>query len=88
MILIGQLLAIIIVTLRIGSSLKYSQAWQQHRIGQGLESEERQLITLSISREGTSPGFDEQAQRKLRTLSIDGSGCFTEQKAFLSRHQY
>ncbi|MDG9017071.1 hypothetical protein OLE32_11010, partial [Streptococcus pneumoniae] len=63
LILIGQLLAIIIVTLGIGSSLKYSQAWQQHRIGQEAWSQERQLITLSISREGTSPGFDEQAQR-------------------------
>lgn len=87
LILIGQLLAIIIVTLGIGSSLKYSQAWQQHRIGQEAWSQERQLITLSISREGTSPGFDEQAQRKLRTwyqlMDLDVS----EQKAFLSRHQ-
>ena len=87
LILIGQLLAIIIVTLGIGSSLKYSQAWQQHRIGQEAWSQERQLITLSISREGTSPGFAEQAQRKLRTWYqlMDRAG--SEKKAFLSRHQ-
>lgn len=87
LILIGQLLAIIIVTLGIGSSLKYSQAWQQHRIGQAAWSQERQLITLSISREGTSPGFDEQAQRKLRTWYQLMDLAVSEQKAFLSRHQ-
>ena len=87
LILIGQLLAIIIVTLGIVSSLKYSQAWQQHRIGQEAWSQERQLITLSISREGTSPGFDEQAQRKLRTWYQLMDLAVSEQKAFLSRHQ-
>ena len=87
LILIGQLLAIIIVTLGIGSSLKYSQAWQQHRIGQEAWSQERQLITLLISREGTSPGFDEQAQRKLRTWYQLMDLAVSEQKAFLSRHQ-
>ncbi|VLX89429.1 bacteriocin-associated integral membrane protein [Streptococcus pneumoniae] len=87
LILIGQLLAIIIVTLGIGSSLKYSQAWQQHRIGQEAWSQERQLITLSISREGTSPGFDEQAQKKLRTWYQLMDLAVSEQKAFLSRHQ-
>ena len=87
LILISQLLAIIIVTLGIGSSLKYSQAWQQHRIGQEAWSQERQLITLSISREGTSPGFDEQAQRKLRTWYQLMDLAVSEQKAFLSRHQ-
>ena len=87
LILIGQLLAIIIVTLGIGSSLKYSQAWQQHRIGQEAWNQERQLITLSISREGTSPGFDEQAQRKFRTWYQLMDLAVSEQKAFLSRHQ-
>ena len=87
LILIGQLFAIIIVTLGIGSSLKYSQAWQQHRIGQEVWSQERQLIILSISREGTSPGFDEQAQRKLRTWYQLMDLAVSEQKAFLSRHQ-
>lgn len=87
LILIGQLLAIIIVTLGIGSSLKYSQAWQQHRIGQEVWSQERQLIILSISREGISPGFDEQAQRKLRTWYQLMDLAVSEQKAFLSRHQ-
>ena len=87
LILIGQLLAIIIVTLGIGSGLKYSQAWQQHRIGQEAWSQERQLITLSFSREGTSPGFDEQAQRKLRTWYQLMDLAVSEQKAFLSRHQ-
>ena len=87
LILIGQLLAVIIVTMGIGSSLKYSQAWQQHRIGQEAWSQERQLITLSISREGTSPGFDEQAQRKFRTWYQLMDLAVSEQKAFLSRHQ-
>lgn len=87
LILIGQLLAIIIVTLGIGSSLKYSQAWQQHRIGQEAWSQERQLITLSFSREGASPGFDEQAQRKLRTWYQLMDLAVSEQKALLSRHQ-
>ena len=87
LILIGQLLAIIIVTLGIGSSLKYSQAWQQHRIGQEVWSQERQLTILSISREGTSPGFDEQSQRKLRTWYQLMDLAVSEQKAFLSRHQ-
>lgn len=87
LILIGQLFAIIIVTLGIGSSLKYSQAWQQHRIGQEVWSQERQLIILSISREGTSPGFDEQTQRKLRTWYQLMDLAVSEQKAFLSRHQ-
>ena len=87
LILIGQLLAIIIVTLGIGSSLKYSQAWQQHRIGQEVWSQERQLIILSISRDGTSPCFDEQAQRKLRTWYQLMDLAVSEQKAFLSRHQ-
>ena len=87
LILIGQLLAIIIVTLGIGGSLKYSQAWQQHRIGQEVWSQERQLTILSISREGTSPGFDEQAQRKLRTWYQLMDLAVSEQKAFLSRHQ-
>ena len=87
LILIGQLLAIIIVTLGIGSSLKYSQAWQQYRIGQEVWSQERQLTILSISREGTSPGFDEQAQRKLRTWYQLMDLAVSEQKAFLSRHQ-
>lgn len=87
LILIGQLFAIIIVTLGIGSSLKYSQAWQQHRIGQEVWSQERKLITLSISREGTSPGFDEQTQRKLRTWYQLMDLAVSEQKAFLSRHQ-
>lgn len=87
LILIGQLFAIIIVTLGIGSGLKYSQAWQQHRIGQEVWSQERQLIILSISRDGTSPGFDEQAQRKLRTWYQLMDLAVSEQKAFLSRHQ-
>ena len=87
LILIGQLLAIIIVTMGIGSSVKYSQAWQQYRIGQEAWSQERQLITLSISREGTSPGFAEQAQRKLRTWYQLMDLAVSEQKAFLSRHQ-
>lgn len=87
LILIGQLLAIIIVTLGIGSSLKYSQAWQQHRIGQKAWSQERQLITLSFSHEGAGPGFDEQAQRKLRTWYQLMDLAVSEKKAFLSRHQ-
>lgn len=87
LILIGQLLALIIVTLGIGSSLKYSQAWQQHRIGQEVWSQDRQLVILSISRDGTSPGFDEQAQRKLRTWYQLMDLAVSEQKAFLSRHQ-
>jgi bacteriocin-associated integral membrane protein len=87
LILIGQLLAIIIVTLGIGSRLKYSQAWQQYRIGQEVWSQERKLIILSISREGTSPGFDEQAQRKFRTWYQLMDLAVSEQKAFLSRHQ-
>ena len=87
LILIGQLLAIIIVTLGIGSSLKYSQAWQQYRIGQEAWSQERQLITLSFSREGAGPGFDEQAQRKLRTWYQLMDLAVSEKKAFLSRHQ-
>ena len=87
LILIGQLLAIIIVTLGIGSSLKYSQAWQQHRIGQEAWSQERQLITLSFSREGAGPRFDEQAKRKLRTWYQLMDLAVSEKKAFLSRHQ-
>lgn len=87
LILIGQLLAIIIVTLEIGSSLKYSQAWQQHRIGQEVWSQERQLIILSISREGMSPGFDEQAESQRRIWYQLMDLAVSEQKAFLSRHQ-
>lgn len=87
LILIGQLLAVIIVTLGIGSSLKYSQAWQQHRIGEEAWSQERQLVILSTSREGMSPGFDEQAQRQLRTWYQLMDLAVSEQKAFLSRHQ-
>ncbi|NQK93780.1 bacteriocin-associated integral membrane family protein [Streptococcus suis] len=87
LILIGQLFAVIIVTLGIGSSLKYSQAWQQHRIGEEAWSQERQLVILSTSREGMSPGFDEQAQRQLRTWYQLMDLAVSEQKAFLSRHQ-
>lgn len=87
LILIGQLLAVIIVTLGIGSSLKYSQAWQQHRIGEEAWSKERQLVILSTSREGMSPGFDEQAQRQFRTWYQLMDLAVSEQKAFLSRHQ-
>lgn len=87
LILIGQLLAVIIVTLGIGSSLKYSQAWQQHRIGEEAWGQERQLVILSTSREGMSPGFDEQAQRQLRTWYQLMDLAVSEQKAFLSRHQ-
>ncbi len=87
LILIGQLLAIIIVTLGIGSSLKYSQAWQKHRIGQEVWSQERQLIILSISREGMSPGFDEQAESQRRIWYQLMDLAVSEQKAFLSRHQ-
>ncbi|MFI3063536.1 DUF1430 domain-containing protein [Streptococcus suis] len=87
LILIGQLFAVIIVTLGIGSSLKYSQAWQQHRIGEEAWSQDRQLVILSTSREGMSPGFDEQAQRQLRTWYQLMDLAVSEQKAFLSRHQ-
>lgn len=87
LILIGQLLAVIIVTLGIGSSLKYSQAWQQHRLGQEAWSQERQLIILSTSREGITPGFDEEAQRKIRAWYHLMDQAVSEQKAFLSRHQ-
>ncbi|MBO4107946.1 bacteriocin-associated integral membrane family protein [Streptococcus suis] len=87
LILIGQLFAVIIVMLGIGSSLKYSQAWQQHRIGEEAWSQERQLVILSTSREGMSPGFDEQAQRQLRTWYQLMDLAVSEQKAFLSRHQ-
>lgn len=87
LILIGQLLAVIIVTLGIGSSLKYSQAWLQHRLGKEAWSQERQLIILSISREGTSPGFDEQTQRKLTVWYNLMDQAVSEQKAILSRHQ-
>ncbi|MDX5038851.1 bacteriocin-associated integral membrane family protein, partial [Streptococcus suis] len=86
-ILIGQLFAVIIVMLGIGSSLKYSQAWQQHRIGEEAWSQERQLVILSTSREGMSPGFDKQAQRQLRTWYQLMDLAVSEQKAFLSRHQ-
>ncbi|HEL1051176.1 TPA: bacteriocin-associated integral membrane family protein [Streptococcus equi subsp. zooepidemicus] len=87
LILIGQLLAIIIVTLGIGSSLKYSQAWQQHSLGKEAWSQERQLIILSISREGTALGFDEQTQRKLTVWYNLMDQAVSEQKAILSRHQ-
>ncbi|MDX4992544.1 DUF1430 domain-containing protein [Streptococcus suis] len=87
LILIGQLFAVIIVMLGIGSSLKYSQAWQQHRIGEEAWSQERQLVILSTSREGMSPGFDKQAQRQLRTWYQLMDLAVSEQKAFLSRHQ-
>ncbi|HFI0934476.1 TPA: bacteriocin-associated integral membrane family protein [Streptococcus suis] len=87
LILIGQLFAVIIVMLGIGSSLKYSQAWQQHRIGEEAWSQERQLVILSTSRAGMSPGFDEQAQRQLRTWYQLMDLAVSEQKAFLSRHQ-
>ncbi|HEL1840361.1 TPA: bacteriocin-associated integral membrane family protein [Streptococcus suis] len=87
LILIGQLLAVIIVTLGIGSSLKYSQAWQQHRIGEEAWSQERQLTILATSREGITIGLDEKAQRQRRTWYQLMVQAVSEQKAFLSRHQ-
>lgn len=87
LILIGQLLAVIIVTLGIGSSLKYSQAWQQYRLGQEAWSQERQLIILSTSREGMIQGLDEQAQKKQSIWYHLMDQAVSEQKAFLSRHQ-
>ncbi|MET3558569.1 bacteriocin-associated integral membrane protein [Streptococcus rupicaprae] len=87
LILIGQLLAVIIVTLGIGSSLKYSQAWQQHRIGEEAWSQERQLTILATSREGITIGLDEKAQRQRRTWYQLMDLAVSEQKAFLSRHQ-
>ncbi|MFZ7340418.1 DUF1430 domain-containing protein [Streptococcus suis] len=87
LILIGQLLAVIIVTLGIGSSLKYSQAWQQHRIGEEAWSQERQLTILATSREGITIGLDEKAQRQRRTWYQLMVQAVSEQKTFLSRHQ-
>lgn len=87
LILIGQLLAVIIVTLGIGSSLKYSQAWQQHRLGQEAWSQERQLTILATSREGMTQGLDDQAQKKFRAWYQLMDQAVSEQKAFLSRHQ-
>lgn len=87
LILIGQLLAVIIVTLGIGSSLKYSQAWQQHRIGEEAWSQERQLTILATSREGMTAGLDDQAQKKLQAWYQLMDQAVSEQKAFLSRHQ-
>lgn len=87
LILIGQLLAVIIVTLGIGSSLKYSQAWQQYRLGQEAWSQERQLTILATSREGMTQGLDDQAQKKFRAWYQLMDQAVSEQKAFLSRHQ-
>lgn len=86
LILIGQLLAVIIVTLGIGTSLKYFQAEKQHSLGKEIWSQERQLVTLSTSREGITPGFDKEAQRKIRVWYHLMDQAVSEQKAFLSRH--
>lgn len=52
----GQLLAIIIISVGMGSGLNYSKAWEQQKQGQEAWIQEKDLISLSISREGIDVG--------------------------------
>lgn len=88
LILMGQLLAVIIVSAGMGSSLNYSKAWQQQQQGQKIWAQEKELISLSISREGIDVGVNyEDMQRKQEVWYQLMSQAVSEQKALLSRHQ-
>lgn len=84
----GQLLAIIIISVGMGSGLNYSKAWEQQKQGQEAWIQEKDLISLSISREGIDVGGNnEDMQRKQEIWYQLVSQAVSEQKALLARHQ-
>ncbi|NYS33262.1 bacteriocin-associated protein [Streptococcus danieliae] len=88
LILMGQLLAIIIISVGMGSGLNYSKAWEQQKQGQEAWIQEKDLISLSISREGIDVGGNnEDMQRKQEIWYQLVSQAVSEQKALLARHQ-
>ncbi|EHI70171.1 hypothetical protein STRIC_2346 [Streptococcus ictaluri 707-05] len=55
LILIGQLLAVIIVSIGVSRTSIYSKAWQKQEQGQVAWRQESSLITLSLGRDGVDP---------------------------------
>ncbi|MGT2808630.1 bacteriocin-associated integral membrane family protein [Streptococcus iniae] len=86
LILLGQLLAIVIVSIGISRTFIYSQAWQQQAMGHEAWSREKSLVALSVGRSGITPGFGEDSVEKQKTWFKMIDQAISEKRAILSRH--
>ncbi|KPJ23203.1 DUF1430 domain-containing protein [Streptococcus phocae] len=86
LILIGQLLAVIIVSIGVSRTLIYSQAFQQQDKGHEIWQKENQLVALSFGRQAASISYDEETVEKKKTWFQVIDQAVEEQSAILSRH--
>ncbi|WP_159547858.1 DUF1430 domain-containing protein [Streptococcus halichoeri] len=86
LILLGQLLAVVIVSIGVSRTLLYSQAWHQQEQGNKAWSREKALFALSLGRSGIRPGFDDDAIAKQKTWFKVIDHAVAKQGALLSRH--
>ncbi|HEM5941937.1 TPA: bacteriocin-associated integral membrane family protein [Streptococcus suis] len=68
LILVGQLLAIIIVSIGTNKAMVYSRAWQQQEQGREAWQAEKQVIAISTSRDGFELGMGKEEARKKQNI--------------------
>lgn len=86
LILIGQFLALVIVSIGLNSTSIYSMAWQQQMQGQKAWQEERQLVSLIMGRGGADPSEGEEVGRKQQVWLRLLERAVSEDWGFLSHH--
>ncbi|WP_155964139.1 DUF1430 domain-containing protein [Streptococcus ruminantium] len=86
LILIGQLLAVIIVSFSMSQTLTYTAAWKQQEQGQVAWQKAKNYITLSASREAIDVGSLDQARPKQIKWLEFMKQAVAEDKAMLVRH--
>ncbi|WP_303974010.1 bacteriocin-associated integral membrane family protein [Streptococcus merionis] len=87
LILIGQLLAVIIVSIGVSRTSIYSKAWQQQEQGRETWRQESNLVALSLGRDGVDPrqSQEELAREQKVWFNLVGQAV-SEQGGLLSQH--
>ncbi|MBF6625188.1 bacteriocin-associated integral membrane family protein [Aerococcaceae bacterium zg-BR9] len=86
LILLGQFLAIVIISIGISRILIYSNAWKQQHKGQEAWTNEKALVTLSLSRDGVESGFSRDAIEKQKQWYQIMNQAVSMDKAMVVRH--
>lgn len=86
LILIGQFLAILMVSIAVSRTHTYSQAWALQKKGQAIWQSEKDVMTLTLGRESSQIASGPASDAKDQIWFDVIKQAIGEDKAFLSRH--
>ncbi|MGF3113436.1 DUF1430 domain-containing protein [Facklamia sp. P9177] len=85
LILMGQFLAFIIVSIGVSWTLNYTHALQQQKQGQAIWQKENQLVSLNFARSGSIGNKKEMIEKQQTWFQLMDQ-AISENRAILSRH--